>query len=177
MYAIGKSCLNYALVLQSYNYDYDHVSCFTSMEEYEAICTRMGILANIRFLCLGSLQHLRDRLSDGYRLIIRLKRSADAEKSKELEEHIQKLKTFISQIFSNSVLKDQHENILYFQIETPIIKWSHIFGMMEKAEITYQIEDYTVGQTTLEQIFVRFARVQGQRVRLEVPENTCFGLC
>src|SRR6218665_362810 len=174
---IGKTCLNYALVLQSCNYDYDHVSCFTSMEECEAICTRMGILANIRFLCLGSLQHLRDRLSDGYTLIIKLKRSADAEKLKELEEHIQKLKTFISQTFSNSVLKDQHENILYFQIETPIIKWSQISGIMEKAKLTYQIEDYTVGQTTLEQIFVRLARLQGQRVRLKVPENTCFELC
>src|SRR6218665_3954305 len=128
---IGKSCLNYALVLQSYNYDYDHVSCFPSMEECEAICTRMGILANIRFFCRGSLQHLRDKFSDGYTLIVKLKRSADAEKSKELEEHIQKLKTFISQTFSKSVLKDQHENILYFQIETPIIKWSHIFGIME----------------------------------------------
>ena len=82
---IGKSCLNYVLVLQNYNCDYDHVSCFPSMEECEVICSRMGILVNGRFLCLGDLQHLRGRFSDGYTLIINLKRSANAEKPKLLK--------------------------------------------------------------------------------------------
>lgn len=35
------------------------VSC--SMEECEALCTRLGIMVNGRFKCLGSIQHLKNR--------------------------------------------------------------------------------------------------------------------
>src|SRR5688572_2601714 len=103
------------------------------MEECEAICTRLGVLVNGRFLCLGNLQHLRDKFSDGYTLIIKLKRSTDTDKPEELQQRIEKLKTFISQTFPNSVLKDHHENLLNYQVKTRVIKWSDIFGIMEKA--------------------------------------------
>lgn len=32
-----------------------------SMEECEALCTRMAIMVNGRFRCLGSVQHLKNR--------------------------------------------------------------------------------------------------------------------
>lgn len=32
-----------------------------SMEECEALCTRMAIMVNGRFQCLGSVQHLKNR--------------------------------------------------------------------------------------------------------------------
>ena len=32
-----------------------------SMEECEALCTRMAIMVNGRFCCLGSVQHLKNR--------------------------------------------------------------------------------------------------------------------
>ncbi len=32
-----------------------------SMEECEALCTRMGIMVNGAFQCLGSAQHLKNR--------------------------------------------------------------------------------------------------------------------
>lgn len=32
-----------------------------SMEECEALCTRLGIMVNGRFKCLGSIQHLKNR--------------------------------------------------------------------------------------------------------------------
>ncbi|MED6268573.1 ATP-binding cassette sub- A member 1, partial [Characodon lateralis] len=32
-----------------------------SMEECEALCTRMAIMVNGRFKCLGSIQHLKNR--------------------------------------------------------------------------------------------------------------------
>src|SRR6218665_3057281 len=133
------------------------------MEECEAICTRMGILVNGRFLCLGSLQHLRGKFSDGYTLAIKLKRSPSTEKQEQQQERIDKLKTFISQTFPGSVLKDQHENLLYYQVKTRVIKWSEMFGVMERAKVKYDIEDYSVRQTTLEQIFIGFARLQTGR--------------
>ncbi len=36
-----------------------------SMEECEALCTRIGILATGRLRCLGSVQHLKNRFGAG----------------------------------------------------------------------------------------------------------------
>lgn len=40
-----------------------------SMEECEALCTRMAIMVNGRFRCLGSVQHLKNRWGDKTRTL------------------------------------------------------------------------------------------------------------
>jgi ABC-type multidrug transport system ATPase subunit len=42
-----------------------------SMEECEALCTRLVIMVNGQFKCLGSPQHLKTKFGNGYKLIIR----------------------------------------------------------------------------------------------------------
>ena len=42
-----------------------------SMEECEALCTRLGIMVNGQFQCLGSPQHLKNRFGSGYTLTLR----------------------------------------------------------------------------------------------------------
>jgi ATP-binding cassette, subfamily A (ABC1), member 3 len=39
-----------------------------SMEECEALCPRIGIMANGRLRCLGSAQHLKNKFGQGYQL-------------------------------------------------------------------------------------------------------------
>jgi ATP-binding cassette subfamily A (ABC1) protein 3 len=39
-----------------------------SMEECEALCPRIGIMANGRLRCLGSAQHLKDKFGQGYQV-------------------------------------------------------------------------------------------------------------
>ena len=43
------------------------------MEECEALCTRLAIMVNGHFKCLGSIQHLKSRFGDGYTLTVRVK--------------------------------------------------------------------------------------------------------
>ena len=40
-----------------------------SMEECEALCTRLGIMVNGSFQCLGSAQHLKNRYRDCCKLL------------------------------------------------------------------------------------------------------------
>lgn len=40
--------------------------------------------------------------------------------------------------------------------------WSRMFGIMEYAKQSLEVEDYTISQTTLEQIFLQFTKYQGQ---------------
>ena len=42
-----------------------------SMEECEALCTRLGIMVNGQFQCLGNIQHLKSKYGKGYTLIIK----------------------------------------------------------------------------------------------------------
>jgi ABC-type multidrug transport system ATPase subunit len=42
-----------------------------SMEECEALCNRIGIMVGGSFSCLGSLQHLKNRFSEGYSIDLR----------------------------------------------------------------------------------------------------------
>jgi ABC-type multidrug transport system ATPase subunit len=44
-----------------------------SMEECEALCNRIGIMVKGQFRALGSLQHLKDKYSEGYSLSFSIK--------------------------------------------------------------------------------------------------------
>ena len=43
------------------------------MEECEALCTRLAIMVNGRFQCLGSTQHLKAKFGEGYSLILKIR--------------------------------------------------------------------------------------------------------
>lgn len=44
------------------------------MEECEALCTRLAIMVNGHFKCLGSTQHLKNKFARGYTLIVKIKK-------------------------------------------------------------------------------------------------------
>jgi ABC-type multidrug transport system ATPase subunit len=45
-----------------------------SMEECEALCTRLAIMVNGHFKCLGSTQHLKNKFAMGYTLNVKIKK-------------------------------------------------------------------------------------------------------
>lgn len=52
-----------------------------SMEECEALCTRLAIMVNGEFKCIGSTQHLKNKFSKGLILKIKVRRNTDLEKA------------------------------------------------------------------------------------------------
>ena len=50
--------------------------------------------------------------------------------------------------------------MVHYHITSTQLTWAQIFGAMERAKSLYDIEDYSVSQTTLEQVFSNFARMQ-----------------
>lgn len=46
-----------------------------SMDECEALCTRLAIMVNGEFKCIGSVQHLKNKFSKGFTLVIKLKKN------------------------------------------------------------------------------------------------------
>lgn len=47
------------------------------MDECEALCTRLGIMVDGQFKCLGNIQHLKCKFGNGYILSLKLKRVAE----------------------------------------------------------------------------------------------------
>lgn len=56
-----------------------------SMEECEALCTRLAIMVNGEFKCIGSTQHLKNKFSKGLILKIKVKRNLDLTKDRRLD--------------------------------------------------------------------------------------------
>ena len=50
-----------------------------SMEEAEALCTKMGIMVNGQFKCFGSSQHIKDKYGTGYELEVKIKSLSEEE--------------------------------------------------------------------------------------------------
>lgn len=71
-----------------------------SMEECEALCSRLAIMVNGEFKCLGSTQHLKNKFSEGFLLTIKLARN-----DKHNEGSLQKVKNFVQSHFKGAVLK------------------------------------------------------------------------
>ena len=125
-----------------------------SMEECEALCHRIGIMVGGRLRCLGSTTHLKDVYGDGYQLDVNVAAGEvqDAFKN-ELSTHWPSMKVI-----------EQHGDALKFRLpresqgqRTTI---GQVFRLMEMMKEKYNIRNYSVSETTLEQIFIHFAKQQ-----------------
>ncbi|CAH1108169.1 unnamed protein product [Psylliodes chrysocephalus] len=124
-----------------------------SMEECEALCTRLAIMVNGTFKCLGSTQHLKNKFAEGYTLTIKLK------KDSESEAETGPIEKFIREHFPGAQLREKHQELLNYYITEKSVPWSKMFGILEQAKHSdLNIEDYSLGQCSLEQVFLTFTK-------------------
>ncbi|KAM6919010.1 retinal-specific phospholipid-transporting ATPase ABCA4-like [Xenentodon cancila] len=124
-----------------------------SMEECEALCTRLAIMVNGTFKCLGTIQHLKYKFGDGYVVTMKIK-AAKAGLSPELEP----VESFMESSFPGCVQREKHYNTLQYEIASSSL--ARIFQLVVANKDRLNIEDYSVSQTTLDQVFVNFAKQQ-----------------
>ena len=125
------------------------------MEECDALCTKIAIMVNGQFKCLGSPQHLKNKFGEGYTLVVKI----GVHGSEQIPNNLP-VKNFIQTTFPGSILKDEHQGLVYYQVVDPTPNLSKLFGTIESMKEKLYIEDYSVSQTTLEQVFINFARDQ-----------------
>ncbi|XP_049752159.1 ATP-binding cassette sub-family A member 2 isoform X4 [Elephas maximus indicus] len=106
-----------------------------SMEECEALCTRLAIMVNGRLRCLGSIQHLKN-----------------------------------SRNFPEAMLKERHHTKVQYQLKSEHISLAQVFSKMEQVVGVLGIEDYSVSQTTLDNVFVNFAKKQSDNLEQQETE-------
>uniref|UniRef100_A0A4W3GUY2 ATP-binding cassette sub-family A member 2 n=1 Tax=Callorhinchus milii TaxID=7868 RepID=A0A4W3GUY2_CALMI len=133
-----------------------------SMEECEALCTRLAIMVNGRFKCLGSIQHLKNRFGDGYTMTVRTKSSLN----------VKEVVRFFNRNFPEAILKERHHTKVQYQLKSENISLAQVFSKMEQVVDVLNIEDYSVSQTTLDNVFVNFAKKQSDNLEQQETVST-----
>ncbi|KAL6100670.1 abca12 [Pungitius sinensis] len=119
-----------------------------SMEECEALCSRLAIMVKGQFRCLGSLQHIKNRFGSGFTVKMYLANaSCDAEA----------ITCFMRDRFHSTYLKDQHSNMVEYHVPTAPGGVADIFDKLESNKNALQIKHFSVSQTTLDEVFINFA--------------------
>eukprot|EP00117_Sycon_ciliatum_P024802 scpid23171/ scgid5675/ ATP-binding cassette sub-family A member 1; ATP-binding cassette transporter 1; Cholesterol efflux regulatory protein len=121
-----------------------------SMEECEALCNRLSIMVNGEFRCIGSPQHLKDKFGTGYTVTLRLQGQ---------NPDVSHVKAFCEEEFPGCTMQDEHHNMIQYQLSNQL-SLSKVFCSLLRQRVALGIEDYSVTQTTLDQVFVSFARNQ-----------------
>lgn len=80
-------------------------SCPFSMEECEALCTRLAVMVNGQFKCLGSPQHLKSKFGSGYTLLAKLHMDAELD-----DNDLLLFKDFIESTFPGQGCIRTHEH-------------------------------------------------------------------
>ncbi|XP_072707693.1 ATP-binding cassette sub-family A member 13 [Ciconia boyciana] len=122
-----------------------------SMEECEALCTRLAIMVNGSFKCLGSPQHIKNRFGDGYSVKVWL--SKEISYRRMILDHLQLH-------FPGTQFKGQHLNLLEYHVPRSQGCLAELFRVLENHKAFLQIRHYSISQTTLEQVFINFATQQ-----------------
>ena len=122
-----------------------------SMEECEALCSKVVIMKAGQFQCIGSPQHLKSKYGSGYSVTARLEQQANGDPA-----DTGKLKAMFESHFPNAVFeKDVYGEVSYTVTKDTAL--SSVFETLEAEKAALKIEDYSVNQTSLEQVFLKFA--------------------
>lgn len=134
-----------------------------SMEECEALCTRLAIMVKGQFRCLGSLQHIKNRFGSGFTVKMYLTGAS---------YDVDMISNFMQQNFPGTCLKDNHSNMVEYHVPVAPGGVASIFSLLESNKTVLQIKHFSVSQTTLDEVFINFATAKVDTDGLEATEGS-----
>jgi len=90
-----------------------------SMEEAEALCTKMGIMVGGEFKCFGSSTHIKDKFGTGYELEVKIRMLTEDETKVEIQKAeqaglipftLESCKSYLKQSGSEDLINELNEN-------------------------------------------------------------------
>lgn len=130
-----------------------------SMEEAEALCTRLTIVVGGKMRCIGSVQHLKMKYLGGYTLDLQLQTGITTDLLSAVKRHV------IEVALPSASIIEEHGLFLRFSIpsfcrDSDSMTLGGIFRTLErlKSDPSLMVQEYSLAQSTLEQIFINFAK-------------------
>eukprot|EP00299_Pterocystis_sp_00344_P002494 c12818_g1_i1.p1 GENE.c12818_g1_i1~~c12818_g1_i1.p1 ORF type:complete len:1215 (-),score=255.25 c12818_g1_i1:43-3321(-) len=167
-----------------------------SMEECEALCTNVAIMVGGRFRCLGPVQRLKAKFGQGFTVEIKVA----APEGEELQPEGQSpppvmppvvgfspplngppphIIRFFNEKFPDHLVVECSANHLVVRLPQTNLTVGSVFDALETHKQQLGIAEYSVSQTTLEQIFNTFASQQDEErvmapgfVSVTLPQQT-----
>ncbi|XP_054427288.1 ATP-binding cassette sub-family A member 13 [Pteronotus mesoamericanus] len=122
-----------------------------SMEECEALCTRLAIMVGGSVRCLGSPQHLKNRFGDGCTVRVWVSEEGDACAAVAacLQLHCPGVR-----------FKGRRLNLLEYHVPKTGGCLADLLTVLESNKAALNIKCYSISPATLEQVFIDFATEQ-----------------
>jgi len=131
-----------------------------SMEECEALCTRIGIMTAGRLQCIGGQQRLKSKFGGGYTLEMRVKEGYEASVLEKAPE-----------LFPGASLEHNHAGKLRYTLPLSSVSLSAVFERMEGSKEGLGVLDYSCAQPSLESIFLKIAERDINRKTTRSPRG------
>ena len=117
-----------------------------SMEEADALCGRIGIMAYGRMRCLGSSLHLKDKFGEGYKIVATYKEGKSGSASR-----------FVTGAIPGAKMIGDFNNTATFMIPSGSVRLSSVFETMKAPPDEAGILDWALRQTSMEEVFLKVA--------------------
>ncbi|VDK64160.1 unnamed protein product [Onchocerca ochengi] len=130
-----------------------------SMEECEVLCNRVAIMNHGQLQCVGPIQHLKHRFGEGYTLTIRL----------STNESISKVQSSMEILLPAARLEAVHSRTMFYQIPNASCTIADTYDVICKMQEITDIDDYSLSQTTLDDMFVSFVSVSSDETDKTSP--------
>lgn len=118
-----------------------------SMEEADALCTKIGIMAKGNLQCIGNQQHLKNKYGSGYRLKVLSPNC----KWNIIDEIIK------NQIFENAVVVRTSGKTRTYKLDVSNEEISDIFEKLHNCK-NEEIREWSINQSSLEEVFIRICQ-------------------
>uniref|UniRef100_A0A8C4VS92 ATP binding cassette subfamily A member 10 n=1 Tax=Gopherus evgoodei TaxID=1825980 RepID=A0A8C4VS92_9SAUR len=113
------------------------------MKEAEALCDRVAIMVSGKLHCIGSIQYLKSKFGKGYLLEIKVKDP----------EQVDLIHAEITRIFPLAARQERYSSLMVYKIPMENVQsLSQAFFNLEAAKRTFDLEEYSLSQSTLEQV-------------------------
>ncbi|GET85463.1 abc transporter, putative [Leishmania tarentolae] len=164
------------------------ILCTHHLEEVEALADCVAIMVDGRLRCIGSKVHLKQKYGSGFEMTLRVQppstahvsssTTGESKKQKReaeaaaLEEIRARLIAFVTASFPSSQVSEVRGKRLVFSLPKNT-SLSSVFQSVQRNRAALCISDYTVSQTSIEQIFMRVSdeAEKAERVRAALVER------
>ncbi|XP_051851187.1 ATP-binding cassette sub-family A member 10-like [Antechinus flavipes] len=121
------------------------------MAEAEAVCDRVAIMVSGQLKCIGSIQHLKSKFGKDYLLEIKVKEP----------EQVEPLHAEILKLFPQAARQERYSSLMVYKLPVEVVyPLSQAFSKLEAAKSTFNLEEYSLSQSTLEQVFLELSKEQ-----------------
>ncbi|XP_077019793.1 ABC-type organic anion transporter ABCA8-like isoform X2 [Tamandua tetradactyla] len=121
------------------------------MAEAEAVCDRVAIMVSGRLRCIGSIQHLKSKFGKDYLLEMKLKTPEQGEP----------LHAEVLRLFPQAARQERFSSLMVYKLPVEDVHpLAQAFFKLENVKQSFDLEEYSLSQSTLEQVFLELSKEQ-----------------